>query len=68
MPAPVPPPREWQSWKPWRQSQPAQIHGPHVAEVRCERCYFILSVTTYLKVKRAVLLKPQPTRNPMLPS
>ena len=23
MPAPVPPPREWQSWKPWRQSQPA---------------------------------------------
>ena len=23
MPAPVPPPSEWQSWKPWRQSQPA---------------------------------------------
>merc|ERR1719504_337612 len=21
IPAPVPPPREWQSWKPWRQSQ-----------------------------------------------
>merc|ERR1719333_418055 len=21
MPAPVPPPREWQSWNPWRQSQ-----------------------------------------------
>merc|ERR1719324_4722 len=23
MPLPVPPPREWQSWKPWRQSQPS---------------------------------------------
>merc|ERR1719254_269325 len=23
MPAPVPPPREWQSWNPWRQSQPS---------------------------------------------
>ena len=21
MPAPVPPPSEWESWKPWRQSQ-----------------------------------------------
>merc|ERR1719199_1047309 len=23
MPAPVPPPREWHNWKPWRQSQPS---------------------------------------------
>ena len=33
MPAPVPPPSEWQSWKPWRQSQPAedeaQQRGPN---------------------------------------
>ena len=27
IPAPVPPPREWQSWKPWRQSQPPK--GSH---------------------------------------